>query len=1287
MKKLLLPAMISGILLPNYTAHATDLEIFSQAKPSGDVIVTLMLDRSGSMDEFLDGNEKPNLSCPWGYREVSVTEEVPVNFSDGTTVSPRPTSKYSACGKKKWGQWTIDESTKKYTKGNTLKKYLVEMFANEDLLKNTSSKNYYIGMGLYSNDMNKGDYAGRMVVPANKLDIAQRKKLIRAINAMTFGGGTPMASALAEAGAYMMGTTAYVDNNGYEGFTTSANDTKTANKQKYKEPTASANSCGTGRGIYLMTDGRANRGYYDSNWLNARNFMNASLSPTSTMGGFGAVCEYEKYNKTYKYLDADGNEVEGIKTSLQGLGVQYGKEVSGWACLGEYAIMLRDKNKNPSGNSIVTAVAGFGDLFPNNVPKINIKTVKADGTTKIESVMDCMAMKNGRFVLSADERHLCVLGSKAFHFGKGGVYFPEDGKALAKSIVNFASSLDTDNKVKPISTGTFSIPPNPIDLGIPRLSAYLPMLEPAIGETRLWKGNLKKYKVEDGTVKGANHNVVEEDGSFKADTYDEWNTVVADQPDGGDMSKGGVLSNQLKHSETEFLPNRNLFVENKPAGGATTTCESDGLQFLKIDKASDNSGKPKNFDCLSSFYTAKYKSYLVNFLGYDAKESTTVEDGTTLKDGGSVLRFNKDFTTHGAALHSIPRLITTKAAISSDGSVAQQKDYILYGSFDGTLRVVDDATGYEAMTFIPKAMIKDQASYLRKDDETKYNRERYGIDAPWSVYTNYETDPPATASDSMVITAKNIIAAGGLRMGGSRYYALDLTGLGSTDFKPKMLYNIGSDYGVNGGAPGSGDFARMGQTWGKPSIGYVKTGQGCIVSTTPCPNGKETVEKTMVHFLPGGYDLAYEESNVTLGTTTAPKQGNAVYMVKVAEISDSQTTDASGNIVNTRTFDTTGVGTRMWWASSSATNSTAGSKLATKNDDMTNSIVSQVIPLDRDYDGLTDHIYYADLGGRVFRADIDNSGTTYRVTRVVKMLDVSNQLSSGTDTSAPRFYESPLVTFMRWRGQGTSRNRIVGIVSVGSGNRSRPLHDRKASDKPDRIYTYVDEDIARNDGLFTAGTTLITSNLTLSDLAKLSFSDKNTEIKTGSETVRQQMTKATGAKKGWYYDLKYWGKKTGTGTTAKYETDRTKEVDGLKIFNKLHAINKILFFTSFNPHSSASSGSSCSASIQGATQRDTLCLPYGSCEIKGETTKKYDPASAGQGIVSVNFGYKNLQPKYGNPDDPDECTENCDVDELLFGGISNVVAGCLKPGHPKYNPLMDCNSKRKYLFPMSWQER
>ena len=174
----------------------------------------------------------------------------------------------------------------------------------------------------------------------------------------------------------------------------------------------------------------------------------------------------------------------------------------------------------------------------------------------------------------------------------------------------------------------------------------------------------------------------------------------------------------------------------------------------------------------------------------------------------------------------------------------------------------------KSFTFIPKQILDLQPDAISSRGSAKDGSYPYGVDAPWLTYVSYTnksttTGTGATATTINTYEADQSFALGGLRMGGSTYYALDVSDV----TKPKIIYGVGSNYanrlmgdttalsGIKGNVIGNTSaeqqaFANMGQSWGKPTIGYVKSG------------GK----RVMVSFLPGGYDTCYEDATFKLNT-------------------------------------------------------------------------------------------------------------------------------------------------------------------------------------------------------------------------------------------------------------------------------------------------------------------------------------------------------------------------------------------------------------------------------------
>ena len=1205
--------MISTTAQASLQRHG-DLEIYKGPQAALPVI-TLMLDVSGSMDTI----DKPS-NCQTANNGRNFTE----NTYGYTT------------------EYCTKNSVKYYRRIDNLKMGVSELVKDPDLQGIVK-----IGIGTYPRQSNSNTDNGHIDVPAKKLDAAHKATIDTFVADLRPSGGTPAAQAYAEAGAYMMGTTTnsavynsftleketYRDNTGnifngdanqtdsicigwepinvnllsasnnlikcndwqntsrldsnqldidghinyaqsgngffsdriyfykkqiaandplissnnispypiletsitdnaYSGFPYSVATSKAANGKFYDKPLPASSETCAGNGIYFLTDGEPNA----SGSTIAKTVMNNALKPVgSSTGALSVTCS------------ASG--------------------VSGWDCMSDFSGKLLN-TANPSGIAIKTATVGFGSVY-NSIQ---------NATTAV----DCNAGT------STNAKNLCNLGIK----GQGGFYYAESSQDIVNSVKSLTGKLTT--VIPPISTGSMAVPLDDLNVSTSRKFAYLPILDPdPLSPKKLWKGNLKKYNIKNGTLVDKDNKVVftDKDGVFALNTSDLYNTIIntsradARRPDQGKPQVGGTYQHIFENNNS-----RKLFVNQ--AG----SLKSIGTSALTA------SAKPVGFNALTT-YTPTQKQQLLNFLGFPVANTLDVND---TKATGVAFNINKKQL--GGVLHSLPQLISKKAELKTDGSIdnTKREDYVLYGSLDGALHVIKDTdygtnkAGEEVFTFIPKHILEQQgASFV--DPDRVASESIFGVDGPWTVFTNYKYT-------STKVEALQSLAFGGLRMGGSMYYGLNLSDL--TD--PKMIYSVGSTYAIDGSATAKGikndivanattnsneqkAYAKMGLSFAEPSVGYVMK------------DGK----RVMVNFLAGGYDRCYEDPKFKLGTAVttntlancngkATAQGNGIYMVQVGQEEVDKTTSTAPNATNENSFNTTsGNGDLLWWTSSD--NNGAGNSKFTQASDMKHSVVTEVRVLDRNYDGLTDQIVFADLGGQVWRVDI-NSATDARdfsVKRVTKVLDLSaggtNAASSGTD-ALPRIYEKPLVTFTRL-GEGTD---IVGLVTVGTGDRSSPVTAQR--NVADRIYTFVDQDIARPD-LFCydiKDTTIDEcANVTLTLKQSLAITPANlVELTTNSSgeftndnTIKTTMDNYT--KLGWYMPLMMWSEAKTNGTQAISTNNR-----GLKMFNQPDAIAGLLFTTVYNPNVGDTSGT-CSAGVTGRTQREQLCLPYGVCLSKG----------------------------------------------------------------------------------------
>lgn len=1237
----LLSTVVIGCMATS-VGHTSDLEIY-QASNNGNASIMMMLDNSISMghstgyDSIKDDyniDPRPVQTCTLYIPILGCISTSTTYVTDNRN---EPQRLYNDQGVD-IGQFTyrVDYRTKNgqpyYDRMSRLKMALIPLLANPKagFGEEVDLSKYKIGLGSFSGS------GGRIDAQITDLTLANRRVLINKIIALEPTTTTPVANAYAEAGAYMLGTKT------------------SATSSAYTSPMPNSPAQCDGYGIYFLTDGEPNGVSSESN---TRSFMNTSLVGGSR--SIGSSCQ--------SGLNSAGTVYQG---SRQGS--------PGWECIGEYARALYSKD-NAKKDNIATATVGFGKVYQQlkdigTRPEVITRPGKPPETVQ---VYNCDASG-----ISQDAKNLCKLGEKGYDHGEGGFYYTKESGEIAASVKSFIEEVGS-KEIQSISTGTMSVPLDSLGGLKSRKFAYLPILEPVPGSQRLWNGNLKKYNVKNGTLVGKDGGFVFADntGLFSRDsinasnendnagTYDLWNTINiirpdTAKPDGGLPQVGGAYQQIFENADAPIVGDRNLFVNT-----------GNSLTNLKVTNQ-----KPINFMPLAG-YTNPQKLTLLGFMGYNEPTGTTINNSTTL-----TVSKNKLSKNIGGVLHSTPQLITQSVEVDAFGQfdTRTRKDYIIYGSMDGALHMLDDSTGKETFTFVPKQILDLQPDALTgTGTAAAIDRSYpYGVDAPWQTYVSYTIKKTQGEGANMTTTntyeAAQSFALGGLRMGGSMYYALDITNVN----EPKMIYSVGSNYAnrqkgstavlsgtrngtTNNTANEQAAYARMGQTWGKPTLGYVK----------------RDGERVMVSFLPGGYDDCYEDPRFKLATTVntsvvcskTAAQGNAMYMVEMGAVETDE--DSQEETVKTSANS----GKLLWWASNNGTSTTARSpNLQYSNSaDLKHSIVTQVRAVDRNYDGLTDHIYFADLGGQVWRADINNNEDTenFKVDRVVKVLDVSDQI--GTGDAPPRIYERPLITFYNGKYSYKEANNNTGtysgvqaMITVGTGDRSSPVSAER--NKPDALYTFIDKDVSRRD-LFYYGTgTAPTISLrTPTPSIKVDGTGGNklqplmfTGADIGDNGIRKNMN--NNVVQGWYMPFNTWLGGT-TQITGPYK---------MKMFNEPDALAGVLISSSYNPDVGQNI-QSCSAGVKGSTQRERTCLPYGVClDASGsDVLTGRSTFNAGSGIVD------NIISQYN--------------DTTIFGSLVNRCEGdeckpepICRNGNCSYtSPTVNSGiNVDKRINPLSWME-
>lgn len=872
---------------------------------------------------------------------------------------------------------------------------------------------------------------------------------------------------------------------------------------------------------------------------------------------------------------------------------------SAWQCLGAMAKRIAFET-NPK-NRIYTAIVGFGPDFHENLAQ-NCRDIS--GTTYAgqsqyrycgsPAVTASRGYSNGLNVQNAFS--LGELGkglTSKLHYPdsadthpaniipeRGGYFDASNGEA--QSIVDALSKFVNSMSVRfdTASFGSYIVPSDQLS-SHSSSNVFAPQFQPKISGSgsnvqstqKLWLGNLKKYRFNNlGVIVDAkNVELLATNGLVKSNTKDLWN--VSNEDDGANANAGGVANlliipnaGVIAHStvnDVNKINTRPLFTDAKlrHANRVWPGFETFQLRELVSDNAltkvdTQLALNANDVDLLKIGYKRSiYQPYLLAALGYSMNREYFLRDlflDPTTRwiwdlDKVKELKITRQM---GGVLHSDPIQVTTEAPTDENGTVLQElrdssnvlkasrKDYIVFGTMQGLLHMVDQNTGKEVFSFLPHEILEDEErkqgllDISNLQDATKHPF--YGIDAPWASMVDYEyiEDPNntfyVTQNGTNKLTyvrkfkAKTANIYGGMRMGGKSYYGLDV----KDPTQPKFLFRIDPDNGkikssTNGVTTITAHPAiqAMGQSWSKPTLAKVRF------------NGR--IRDVMI--VGGGYDYnVYENLNAR---STSGDKGAGIY------IFDAKT----GELI---------------WNARYGTNDTSSTDV--RNTSLTYSVVSQIKAFDRNSDGLVDNLYFGDLGGQVFRVDLDNNFgvATNKFGRLIHMADFSAQKQ--------RFYEMPALSIHQESGAK------FGVIAIASGNRSFPTNKNNGFDN--RVYAIYDKDIA-SESLYAAG---FAPSITIKENELYNWIDINAS-KIGDLRVK--------TKRGWYYVLR----STQAGVNETVNTGTVKALNGYTVvaYNDIYSH---LYVSLFNPnHPSTQQPNSCVGGITGASVITKFCLPYGIC--------------------------------------------------------------------------------------------
>ena len=921
---------------------------------------------------------------------------------------------------------------------------------------------------------------------------------------------------------------------------------------------STAETACAGYGVYYLTDGAPTSDSYSiATTDNDRNYLNYYLKSGSKL----------TYSSGDRWTPVSGNCTDS------------------WSCVATAAGFLYNKN-NTANTEVKTAIVGFGNDF---------SFVDSDGNGVIYN----SATNYTDSVLSGSFSGNTLAAAKAAVAGKGGWYSATNTSDIVNSVQTFVDSIKVP--IPAITTGTSAIPQDKLNAIAVQPYAYFPQFQPKPSENfQAWAGNLKKYNVADGILKDKKNialfsttsagvlNKLNED--LWTPNYAAGTTLTADQQ--AIKTLGGLLS-RLNLKKTGDAFNRKVYTSN-------------GTTLLPITES-------------YIMEAPATRGYYLGLMGYDLTDAQ-VTALTSSFNLSTLPTTTNELRQIGAVMHSTPVLLTQSGQITNVPAKAAQAatadkpaqeaqdayndttnrdDYILFGTTQGVLHVVkagkaseistvNNDAGQEVFAFVPQEMLDAQGKAFLDPPNTPdggMSALYYGVDGAWTAHTEYvynSTDAEFKVYDSATKYGKQWVY-GGLRMGGRSYYALDLTKLTVTapaDNKPIVKFRINpAENKVDGFTHAStenvryANLGKMGESWSKPTIANVQW------------KGK----RRLVMFVGGGYDRGYEAINYDQTNGT----GAGVYMF-----------DANTGELLWSTYD-----------AKAATGSTT--TYIGNGDELKYSIVSQIKVVDREGDGDADHLYFGDLGGQVFRIDLDSKHTAANGTAANYAKQITRIYNGHVANGySPRFYEMPAFTVY------SSTSGLFAVISIGSGNRSTPLLGKvvnatatnsgfitpnetattNALLSKDAIYNIYDTVVTKSN---PADETLPANSPTSSNLYALTSANRELLAGTGAAAPSNlAANKETTAYKGWYYAF------TSSATIG----DR-RAVE--KVQGDLIAIDNDLYVSTFDAEGTDST-ESCGGGIYGTSRAHRFCMPYGQC-ANGDTVAN-NTLSLGKGLLGITMG-------------------------------------------------------------------
>jgi len=396
--------------------------------------------------------------------------------------------------------------------------------------------------------------------------------------------------------------------------------------------------------------------------------------------------------------------------------------------------------------------------------------------------------------------------------GGGQNYFAGDTESLTTALTNIVSQVGNTSTtfVAPaVAVNAFNRTESLADL-------YISLFQPT--DTYHWPGNLKKYRLENNVVVGADTTgdgipdpvIDPPTGFFSTGAQSFWSATV----DGSDVTKGGAANEQPADSSTRrvytFLGDNNLTAATNRVTSANAL----------LTDAILGTGLPD----------LPTRTQLLDWtVGFDLRDSNV--DGQTTDARRQM----------GDPIHGKPAVVI----YGGTAATPDIDDAVVYTpTNDGYLHAINTKTGAELWSFIPPELLANLVN-LYQDDPT--SSKHYALDGDVRAFkldVNQNGIVEPADGDKVWIFF-------GMGRGGDHVYALDVTNKNS----PQRMWTVGPT-----------ELPGVGQTWSTPALARVRI------------NGTSQNALNLVLVIGGGYDATQDNDQVaTLYNTDT--LGNRIFMV------------------------------------------------------------------------------------------------------------------------------------------------------------------------------------------------------------------------------------------------------------------------------------------------------------------------------------------------------------------------------------------------------------------------